>query len=489
MTDSNHPAKPGGKPRSWLMFFLRPVILIPTTLAVLFVGVALAYRSSRLAGIPPIDEIVDRETEGRIDIKPAQNAFTFYERAFRLIPATLDEEAVAKAVDALGTGEVEWDTVSPAAKRSLEKCEAVLAEWKLGTELEKGVEIQPADLEMWYMVETRKSRTISRLALLQSAQCLHEGNPEESWQWLRASFRFSRHLGNPGTLITRVIGAALHAMAREHFITWATHETVTTKHLQAALIDLREINKLTAVFSVILKAEYLTYMRVLSSKERVREYFSYGKRPLKDIPEPLIGGYLFLIAEPQLCQVLTRHVFANHLSQCDLPRWERNIVRVPRVSLFLPTGRETPMLMDPGILGDAVMRSWMTAYLLPQSIHVLNALDREQARQAAYELCLTVEIFRRMHGEYPESLEALVPEFLDQLPRDLFGSKPAERMLMIRREAKVLEESSEENAAPPMPGLIIYSRSGNGTDDGGDIARQTEDIGIRIPISSVRKSN
>lgn len=147
------------------------------------------------------------------------------------------------------------------------------------------------------------------------------------------------------------------------------------------------------------------------------------------------------------------------------------------------------MLMDPGILGDAVMRSWMTAYLLPQSIHVLNALDREQARQAAYELCLTVEIFRRMHGEYPESLEALVPEFLDQLPRDLFGSKPAERMLMIRREAKVLEESSEENAAPPMPGLIIYSRSGNGTDDGGDIARQTEDIGIRIPISSVRKSN
>ena len=98
------------------MFVLRPAILIPTTLAVLFAGAALAYRSSRLAGIPPIDEIVDRETEGRIDIESDQNAFTCYERAFDLIPATLDEKAIRKAVDALGTGEVEWDTVSPAAK-------------------------------------------------------------------------------------------------------------------------------------------------------------------------------------------------------------------------------------------------------------------------------------------------------------------------------------------------------------------------------------
>jgi hypothetical protein len=131
----------------------------------------------------------------------------------------------------------------------------------------------------------------------------------------------------------------------------------------------------------------------------------------------------------------------------------------------------------------------MSLSLLPSSIHALNALDREQARQAAYELCVTVELFRRMHGEYPESLETLVPEFLDEVPRDLYGSDPAKRMLMIIREAQVQEEPAEEEAPLPLPGLIIYSRASNGTDDGGDIARQTEDIGIRIPISSALNLN
>ena len=178
MIDLNLPAGRDGKPRSWLMFFLRPAVLVPVTLFLLIIVAGLAYRSSRLAGIPPIDEIVDRETEGRIDIEPDENAFTFYERAFGLIPATLDEEAIAEAVDAFGTGEVGWDAVSPTAKKSLEMCEAVLTEWQLGTELERGVQIQPADLDIWDMIETQKSRTISRLALLQSAQCLHEGKPE-----------------------------------------------------------------------------------------------------------------------------------------------------------------------------------------------------------------------------------------------------------------------------------------------------------------------
>lgn len=486
MTDLNRPAESDGTPRSWLMSFFRPVVLIPSTITLLIVVAGLSYRLSRFSGIPQIDEIVNRETEGRIEID--QNAFTFYDRAFGLIPATLDEKAVAEAVDALGAGKVEWDAVSPTAKKSLEMCEAVLAEWQLGTELERGVQIQPADLEIWDMIETQESRTISRLALLQSAQCLHEGKPEEAWQWLRALFRCSRHLGNPGILVSRIVGAALHAMASEQFIAWASHKSVTTKHLKIALIELREINKLTAPFSATLQSEYLAYMKLLSSSESVRDYFDRGD-PLRNIPEPLVAGYLFLIAEPELCEILTRHVFANHLSQCDLPRWERNIVGTPRVRLFLPTGRETPALMDPGTLNNAVMRSWMTLNLLPSSTHALEALDREQARQAAYELCLSVELFRRKHNEYPETLEALVPEFLDQVPRDLYGSDPAKRMLMIRREAQVQEEPTEEETPLPLPGLIIYSRAGNGTDDGGDIARQTEDIGIRIPIRSALNLN
>jgi hypothetical protein len=343
------------------------------------------------------------------------------------------------------------------------------------------------------MIEVQKSLTISRLALLKSAQCLHEGRPEEAWQWLRSLFRFSRHIGNPGIVISRIVGAALHNIAHKQLIAWASHKSVTTEHLQVALIELRLINTLTAPLSANIKAEYLASMKLLSSPVSVREYFqskhSLWSAPAWKAPEPLVGSHLFLNAEPELCEVLLRHVFANHLSQCDLPRWERKIAETPRVQLFLPSGRETPALMDTGTLGDAVMRSRMALSLAPSSIHVLDSIDREQARQLAYELCFTVELFRRKHGEYPESLETLVPEFLDQVPRDPFGSKLTERMLMIRREARVQERSTEDEAALQRPCLIIYSRGGNGMDDGGEIARQTEDIGIRIPINTVPKSN
>ena len=492
MTDFNYPAEPGSKPRSWLMFFLRPAILIPMTLAVLFVGAALTYRSSRLAGIPPIDEIVDRETEGRIDIE--QNAFTFYERAFGLLtPATLRDEAIWNAVDPLmGTGEAEWVDVFPAAKSSLEKCEAVLAKWKRGTELERGVRIQPADQDFWDVIDLQKIRTISHLALLKSAQCLHERKPEEAWQWLRAMFRFSRHLGNPGPWITRLLGCSVHAMANEQLIAWASHESVTAEQLQTALAELREINELTAAFSVNLKADYLTYSKFFSSPEMIRKYFRdecpLWDDPALNIPEAFHDGYLFLNAEPKLCEVLLRHVFANHLSQCDLPRWERKIAGT-RLPLFLPTGKEKPPLMDVGVLNDVLMRSIMAQHHFPMSVKLLESIDREQARQTAYELCLTVELFRRQHGEYPESLEALVPEFLDQVPRDPFGSKPTERMLMIRREPKLQEELLKENARHSLPGLIIYSRDTNGTDDGGYFGNLIEDHGIRIPISSAQKMN
>jgi hypothetical protein len=492
MTDLNLPAGRDGKPRSWLMFFLRPVVLGPVTLFLLIIVAGLAYRSSRFSGIPPIDEIVNRETEGRIEIEPDENAFTFYERAFRLIPATLDEKAIGEAVDALDAGDVEWDAVSPAAKKGLEECEAVLADWKFGTEFERGVQIQPADLQFWDIIGVQESRTISHLALLKSAQCLHEGKPEEAWQWLRALFRFSRHLGNPGPWVTRLLGRSYHAMANEQLVAWASHKDVTAEQLQSALTELREINELTAAFSANLKAEYLTYSKFFSSPEMIRKYFRdecpLWNGPALNIPEAFHDGYLFLNAEPELCEVLLRHVFANHLSQCDLPRWERKIAGT-RLLLFLPTGKEKPPLMDAGALNDVLMRSIMAQHHFPMSFKLLEIIDREQARQTAYELCLTVELFRRQHGEYPESLEALVPEFLDQVPRDQFGSKPTERMLMIRREPKVQEESPKENARHSLPGLIIYSRGTNETDDNGYFGNLIEDIGIRIPIGSASNLN
>jgi len=134
-------------------------------------------------------------------------------------------------------------------------------------------------------------------------------------------------------------------MAASSIAAWATHEDVSLADLQSALAEVREIQKLTAPNSDSLKAEYMTSTNTISRAHILREVVNYARQ----IPDGLEGGYLFVNGEPQLSRVLMRHVFANYLSQCDLPPFERQLAG-SGLGLYLPTGKESPPLMEPGKL-------------------------------------------------------------------------------------------------------------------------------------------
>jgi Tfp pilus assembly protein PilE len=60
-----------------------------------------------------------------------------------------------------------------------------------------------------------------------------------------------------------------------------------------------------------------------------------------------------------------------------------------------------------------------------------------------------LERFRLAHGQYPKTLDELVPQFISQLPHDIINGQP----LHYRREANNK--------------FVLYSVGWNGTDDGG----------------------
>ncbi len=79
---------------------------------------------------------------------------------------------------------------------------------------------------------------------------------------------------------------------------------------------------------------------------------------------------------------------------------------------------------------------------------------------------LAVERFRMATGRFPDSLDALVPEYLDAVPVDPFDGKPL-------------------RLATTEKGIVIYSVFDNLIDDGGDVAQtekraRTPDIGFRL---------
>ena len=80
------------------------------------------------------------------------------------------------------------------------------------------------------------------------------------------------------------------------------------------------------------------------------------------------------------------------------------------------------------------------------------------------ETALALAVYRARHGRYPQSLQALVPELLAEVPRDLFTT---DRKVIYRRE---------EN------GYLLYSVGPNGRDDGGNLEApmETWDVGLAV---------
>jgi hypothetical protein len=69
---------------------------------------------------------------------------------------------------------------------------------------------------------------------------------------------------------------------------------------------------------------------------------------------------------------------------------------------------------------------------------------------------IALERYRLARGAFPESLDALAPQFIAKVPHDLIGGKP----LKYRREA---DDS-----------YILYSIGWNEKDDGGEVAFNTD---------------
>lgn len=465
------------QPRSRWRVLLRPWVLISLTVVMFLVAAPLVYRSTRFTGIPPIGEEVSKSDQPP-ELESEENAFTFYQAAWDRMPQDLYDRHIDEAADAVlvdGAAGVP-DTVAGL----LETHREMLNEWKRGTELNSGVDPEPARAFWFSDSHARNSRPITWLAAIRAAKSLEEGKAGEAWSWLRALLRYSRHIGQHATLYERQVGIWFHAIACDQVAAWATHTNVDERLLRQALKELRELDQLTPSNSSVYRSEYRSTMKLLSSQAELLEFCNVRllQRPILDgVPVPLQRSYLFVHGEPELTQLLLRHVFANVLTQVDRPRWERTLAGT-RVDLFTPTGKEKPSLMNPADLDQAVRRSKLARRLAP-SLYSLTAMDQERATQSILETCMAVELFRRRHDEYPQSLANLIPEFVSEIPRDPFGSTSSDRLLMLHREAGEDVSLDEKSLRP---GVIIYSVGENGIDDGGLFSRY-RDICLRLPAA------
>jgi hypothetical protein len=88
----------------------------------------------------------------------------------------------------------------------------------------------------------------------------------------------------------------------------------------------------------------------------------------------------------------------------------------------------------------------------------LPLLLRTQTLVNEAQIACALERYRLGHGEYPNALDTLAPQFIENLPRDIINGEP----LIYRR----IEKGS----------FLLYSVGWNETDDGGKIVLAKGDL-------------
>lgn len=456
-----------------LLWLLRPVVAIPIAILVVIAAAPIVYRSTQFHGIPPIDQIVDPEIDGRVLLPANENAFTFYRRALAMLPVVSGSIDDVAGVTAIDRGE-DWSVVPSDVRDRLEKCQPALATWKLGTELDDGHYLDVADFDYSTLLsDVQTLRRLSNLAALHMLRSLSEGKTDKAWAWLRAALRSSRHAGKHGVAVERLVGISIHHQTARAIVHWASQNEVSNEQLLQALADVREVYRLTTATSATMKAEAILAANTLEDP-------LHGTLMLpgfRGVPEGVMRAYVFVKGDPELGRELIWHVFANYLSQCEL-RPSNRALAIARLGLYRPTGKEVPPLMDPTRLSDAVMNSRIVWHLVAAQNQIIMACDLERSLETALELCLLFEMYRRQHGDYPKSIDALVPEFVTEVPHDWLGASRSEKMLLATGTKEI---TSDDPNAPAIvrPCLIIYGRGKVAGDGGGDL-RYNNDVGLRI---------
>jgi hypothetical protein len=112
-------------------------------------------------------------------------------------------------------------------------------------------------------------------------------------------------------------------------------------------------------------------------------------------------------------------------------------------------------------LGAASQRrspySFLAAAAFPNFLKATQTMARNQTlANQAYVAC-GLERYRLARGQYPETLESLVPQFAAKLPRDIIGGQP----LIYHRTAEGR--------------FVLYSIGWNGKDDGGILGKAADE--------------
>ena len=357
-----------------------------------------------------------------------------------------------------------------------------LAEYRAAGEMEQagGPSLKTADFTTILTVHN-DFRNLARLAATEAIRFERSGNLEAAWQMHRANLNCARHAEKPGFAICGLISIVVRSFACHGIKRWAEDPLLSADRLQQARSEVSMSFSQRTSLVDIAKAEYLTLKNTLSRHDAPNQLYPNWNVGGSSEPLLLVGKRFLLwsVGQPELTLRIARQLLVNNADQIDKPRrFRRKAVRTKEQTVFEldPNARRTWGQLDPAALNRTLEATVSKHWLKNASIYSGNYMDvsrqQDDARHAALDVALASQQYQRIHGEFPESIEQLVPKFLDSVPIDPMDA--AGTPLRYRRE-------SDGTA-------VVWSVGIDGIDDGGDVELKDvkdvidKDTGYRIRL-------
>ncbi|HUL51190.1 MAG TPA: hypothetical protein VLU94_01265 [Candidatus Nitrosotalea sp.] len=280
-------------------------------------------------------------------------------------------------------------------------------------------------------------RDLSQILYLRATAELRLGRADEAFADVCVICRLADAANSSPTLIGAMIHCALDGLAVQAFWEgWVTGQW-SDHQLEMFQKKFEKVNLLLAVDNAI-RAERAFVNEIMENppQGKISSVFGNGGNPWHS--RLLDFGFRFggLIQKNEI-------TFNRLIDDSMLPNFDASAQRV-----FPQQCRENSARLGQE-LSHPTPFNYLATMATPNFSNALRVVARNQTSVNLAALACGLERYRRRHGQYPDTLESLVPDFSATLPHDLINGRP----LKYHR----VEEGS----------FLLYSIGWNEKDDGG----------------------
>ena len=259
-------------------------------------------------------------------------------------------------------------------------------------------------------------RQMARWATLRSMWAYSKGDMQEALHWNAAGLKVANQLENDPFLIVGLVRCAIVSIMVDGIRVLTTDTTISADDWKPVIEQLDPLSdRIKSAFFVRGELTFSTESLKLQAQNGnpLTQIMMYG--PMRnihaDVHIPLI--------EAMEDEMVWFYEYSKKLEE--------------------ESNRKSFSIYPGTILARAVT---------PALVRGMEAFDRQHAEVYQAKLGIALQLYHAQHGNYPEKLNVLVPDYLDELPKDPFSNQP----FVYQKKGT---------------GYVLYSFGSDGDDDGG----------------------